>query len=58
METKLFVRIGDQVVNALNVVSFDIDGTDIVRIFCIWVCDTAGAQAPDSFRGFDRGPPG
>ncbi|PYT26906.1 MAG: hypothetical protein DMG58_21510 [Acidobacteria bacterium] len=35
METKFFVRIGDQVVNADNVVSFDIDGSDIVRIWYI-----------------------
>ncbi len=32
MDTKVFVRIGDQVVNADNVVSFDIDGSDTVRI--------------------------
>jgi hypothetical protein len=35
METKFFVRIGDQVVNADNVVSFDIDGQDIVRIWYV-----------------------
>jgi hypothetical protein len=35
METRFFVRIGDQVVNADNVVSFDIDGTDIVRIWYV-----------------------
>ena len=35
MDTKVFVRIGDQVVNADNVVSFDIDGSDIVRIWYI-----------------------
>jgi hypothetical protein len=35
METKFFVRIGDQVVNADNVVSFDIDGSDIFRIWYI-----------------------
>jgi len=34
METKFFVRIGDQVVNADNV-SFDIDGSDTVRIWYI-----------------------
>ncbi len=34
-ETKFFVRIGDQVVNADNVVSFDIDGSDIVRIWYV-----------------------
>jgi hypothetical protein len=35
MEDKFFVRIGDQVVNADNVVSFDIDGSDIVRIWYV-----------------------
>jgi hypothetical protein len=35
MENKFFVRIGDQVVNADNVVSFDIDGSDIVRIWYV-----------------------
>lgn len=35
MDTKVFVRIGDQVVNADNVVSFDIDGSDIVRTWYI-----------------------
>lgn len=35
METKFFVRIGDQMVNADNVVSFDIDGSDIVRIWYV-----------------------
>ena len=35
MTTKTFVRIGDQVVNADNVVSFDIDGADIVRIWYV-----------------------
>jgi hypothetical protein len=35
METKFFVRLGDQVVNADNVVSFDIDGSDIVRIWYV-----------------------
>lgn len=33
METKFFIRIGDQIVNADNVVSFDLDGSDIVRIW-------------------------
>jgi hypothetical protein len=33
METKFFIRIGDQLVNVDNVVSFDIDGSDIVRIW-------------------------
>ena len=40
METKFFVRIGDQVVNADNVVSFDLDGSDIVRIWYV------GSAAP------------
>jgi hypothetical protein len=35
MENRFFVRIGDQIVNADNVVSFDIDGTDIVRIWYV-----------------------
>jgi hypothetical protein len=35
MPTKFFVRIGDQLVNADNVVSFDIDGSDIVRIWYV-----------------------
>jgi hypothetical protein len=35
MENKFFVRIGDQVVNADNVVSFDIDGSDIVQIWYV-----------------------
>ena len=35
MENKIFVRIGDQVVNADNVVSFDIDGSDIVRLWYV-----------------------
>jgi hypothetical protein len=35
METKFFVRIGDQVVNADNIVSFDIEGSDIARIFYV-----------------------
>lgn len=35
METRFFVRVGDQVVNADNVVSFDIDGSDIVRIWYV-----------------------
>ena len=35
METKFFVRIGDQLVNVDNVVSFDIEGSDIVRIWYI-----------------------
>ncbi len=35
METKFFVRIGDHVVNADNIVSFDIDGSDIVRIWYV-----------------------
>jgi hypothetical protein len=35
MESKFFVRIGDQVVNPDNVVSFDIDGSDIVRIWYV-----------------------
>ena len=35
IDTKIFVRIGDQVVNADNIVSFDIDGSDIVRIWYI-----------------------
>jgi hypothetical protein len=35
METKTFVQLGDQVVNADNVVSFDIDGADIVRIWYV-----------------------
>jgi hypothetical protein len=34
-EAKFFVRVGDQVVNADNVVSFDIDGTDIVQIWYV-----------------------
>jgi hypothetical protein len=40
MENKFFVRIGDQVVNADNVVSFDINGSDIVRIWYV------GSTAP------------
>ena len=39
VDTKVFVRIGDQVVNVDNVVSFDIDGSDIVRIWYIG-CET------------------
>ena len=35
METKFFVRIGDQLVNADNIVSFDIDGSDIFRIWYV-----------------------
>jgi hypothetical protein len=35
METKFFVRIGDQVVNADNVVSFEVDGPDIIRIWYV-----------------------
>jgi hypothetical protein len=35
MQNKLFVRIGDQIVNPDNVVSFDIDGSDIVRVWYI-----------------------
>jgi hypothetical protein len=35
MENKFFVRIGDQLVNVDNVVSFDIEGSDIVRIWYI-----------------------
>lgn len=35
METKFFVRIGDHVVNTDNVVSFDIDGTDVVRVWYV-----------------------
>jgi hypothetical protein len=35
MENKFFVRIGDQVVNADNIVSFDIDGSDIVQIWYV-----------------------
>ena len=35
METKFFIRIGEQVVNADNVVSFDIIGSDIVRILYV-----------------------
>jgi hypothetical protein len=33
METKFFVRIGDQLVNLDNVVSFDIEGSDVVSIW-------------------------
>ena len=35
METKFFVRIGGQMVNADNVVSFEIDGSDIVRVWYV-----------------------
>jgi hypothetical protein len=35
MENKFFVRIGDQLVNVDNVVSFDIEGSDIVRVWYI-----------------------
>jgi hypothetical protein len=35
METKFFVRIGGQMVNADNVASFEIDGPDIVRIWYV-----------------------
>lgn len=35
METKFFIRIGDQIVNADNIVSFDITGSDIVRIWYV-----------------------
>jgi hypothetical protein len=35
MDTKFFIRIGDQVVNADNVVSFEIDRSDIVRIWYV-----------------------
>jgi hypothetical protein len=35
MENKPFIRIGDQIVNPENIVSFDIDGSDIVRIWYV-----------------------
>ena len=35
MQTKFYIRIGDQVVNADNVVSFEISGSDIVRIWYV-----------------------
>jgi hypothetical protein len=35
MQNKFFVRIGDQIVNPDNVVSFDIDGSDIVRLWYV-----------------------
>jgi hypothetical protein len=35
METKFFIRIGEQVVNADNAVSFDIKGSDIVQIWYV-----------------------
>jgi hypothetical protein len=35
LETKFFVRVGDQLVNADNVVSFEIDGSDIVQIWYV-----------------------
>ena len=34
-ESKFFVRVGDQILNADNVVSFDIEGSDIVRIWYV-----------------------
>jgi hypothetical protein len=40
METKFFVRVGGHVLNADNVVSFQIDGADIVQI---WY---AGSESP------------
>jgi hypothetical protein len=42
METKFYIRIGDQVVNADNVVSFEINGSDIVRV---WYVGSATALA-------------
>lgn len=44
MDTKFFVRIGDQVLNADNVVSFDIDGSDVVRIWYV------GSETPLELR--------
>jgi hypothetical protein len=35
MDTKAFIRIGDQVVNADNVVSFDIEESNIVQIWYV-----------------------
>jgi hypothetical protein len=35
MQNKLFFRIGDQIMNPDNVVSFDIDGSDIVRVWYV-----------------------
>jgi hypothetical protein len=35
METKFFVRIGDQLVNADNIASFEIDGNEIVRVWYV-----------------------
>jgi hypothetical protein len=40
METKFFVRIGGHVVNADNVISFQIDGADIVQIWYV------GSESP------------
>ncbi|HYZ85362.1 MAG TPA: hypothetical protein VE621_13210 [Bryobacteraceae bacterium] len=31
----MFIRIGDQVINTRNIVSIDIDGSDIVRIWYV-----------------------
>jgi hypothetical protein len=46
METKFFVRIGDQVVNADNVVSFDIDGSDIIRIWYVGSATPLAVKPP------------
>jgi hypothetical protein len=35
MKPLLFIRVGDQIVNTSNVVSLDIDGSDIVRIWYV-----------------------
>jgi hypothetical protein len=34
-ETKFLIRIGDQIVNADNIVSFDLEGSDIVQIWYV-----------------------
>ena len=40
MKPLLFIQVGDQIVNTSNVVSLDIDGSDIVRIWYV------GSAAP------------
>jgi hypothetical protein len=44
MNSIRFIRIGDQVVNLNSIVSFDIDGQDIVRIWYV------GSPAPLALR--------
>jgi hypothetical protein len=44
-ESKFFIRIGDRIVNAGNIVSFDLEGSDSPELVC-WVRGTADYQAP------------